>query len=132
MQGARTILCGALLSGTILFGAFHAPLVSAHHSGAMFDDKKPLTLSGTVKQFQWTNPHCWIQLMVPAEGGKSIEWSVEMGAPFEVIRTGLKPSSLKQGDKLTVVIHPMRDGSHGGLYVSATRPDGKPLTGTAK
>jgi hypothetical protein len=102
-----------------------APLAAAHHSGAMFDDDKSVTLTGTVKQFQWTNPHCWIQMAVPAQSGPAVEWSVEMGAPFEVFRTGLRPTTLKAGDKITVVIHPMRDGSHAGLFVSATGADGK-------
>ena len=99
----------------------------AHHSGAMFDDKKSITLNGTVKAFQWTNPHCFIQLLVPEKNGTPVEWSVEMGAPFEVIRTGFRPKSLKPGDKLTVVIHPTRDGSRAGLFVSAVTADGKPI-----
>jgi hypothetical protein len=100
---------------------------AAHHSGAMFDDKKSVTLSGTVKEFQWTNPHCWIQVLVPAAKGEPVEWSVEMGAPFEVVRTGLRPGTIKAGDKITVVVQPMRDGSRAGLFVSASGPDGKPL-----
>jgi len=100
---------------------------AAHHSGSMFDDKESITLKGTVKAFQWTNPHCFIQMLVPGTDGKTTEWSVEMGAPFEVIRTGFKPKSLQPGDKITVVIHPMRDGSRGGLFVSAVTADGKQL-----
>jgi hypothetical protein len=118
----------------VLYGAIPALLavpVAAHHSGAMFDDKKTVTLAGTVKAFQWTNPHCWIQVLVPSQGGP-VEWSVEMGAPFEIYRTGLRPTSLKPGDKITVIIHPVRDGSRGGLYVSATGADGKPLSKTAE
>jgi hypothetical protein len=99
----------------------------AHHSGSMFEDQKSLTLNGTVKAFQWTNPHCFIQMLVPGNDGKMAEWSVEMGAPFEVIRTGFKPKSLQPGDKITVVIHPMRDGSRGGLFVSAVTSDGRQL-----
>jgi hypothetical protein len=99
---------------------------TAHHSGAMFDDRKSITLSGTVKEFQWTNPHCWIQVLVPGPG-ETVEWSVEMGAPFELLRTGLRPRTLKPGDKITVVVHPMRDGKPAGLFVSAVGPDGKPL-----
>ncbi len=99
----------------------------AHHSASMFDDQKSVTLNGTVKAFQWTNPHCWIQMLVPAQGGSAVEWSVEMGAPFEVFRTGLRPGTLKAGDKITVVIHPMRDGSRAGVFVSAIAPDGKAL-----
>ena len=103
--------------------------IAAHHSGAMFDDKASITLSGTVKEFQWTNPHCWIQVLVPDSqgGGANAEWSVEMGAPFELFRSGLRPRTLKAGDKITVVLHPMRDGTRAGLFVSATGPDGKPL-----
>ena len=120
----RIVLCGALL----------APLslpVAAHHSGAMFDDTKSITLTGTVKSFQWTNPHCWIQVLVPAKNGP-VEWSVEMGAPFEVFRTGWRPVTLKAGDRITVVLHPLRDGKPGGLFVSATSADGKPLGKPAK
>lgn len=98
----------------------------AHHSGAMFDDQKSITLSGTVKEFQWTNPHCWIQMLVQTENGP-VEWSVEMGAIFELYRGGWRPGTLKQGDKITVVINPARDGTNGGIYVSAIGADGKPL-----
>lgn len=124
MNPMRIVLCGALL----------APLslpVAAHHSGAMFDDTKSITLTGTVKSFQWTNPHCWIQVLVPAKNGP-VEWSVEMGAPFEVFRTGWRPVTLKAGDRITVVLHPLRDGKPGGLFVSATSADGKPLGKPAK
>jgi hypothetical protein len=119
MQGSRVVLVGAMLIAA-------ASQAWAHHSGAMFDDQKSVTLSGTVKEFQWTNPHCWIQLAV-SENGNTVEWSVELGAPFEVFRTGLRPNSLKAGDRITVVIHPIRDGKRGGLYVSATGADGKPI-----
>jgi hypothetical protein len=93
--------------------------VTAHHSGAMFDDAKSMTLFGTVKAFQWTNPHCWIQLAVPGEAG-TVEWSVEMGAPIELFRGGWRPGTLQAGDRIAVTIHPMRNGATGGLYVSAT------------
>ena len=119
MKLIRRYLCAALAALVVL------PAV-AHHSGAMFDDRKSITLTGTVKQFQWTNPHCWIQVTVPADKGIK-EWSVEMGAPMELFRNGWRPGTLKAGDRITVVIHPMRDGSTGGLYVSAIAPDGTPF-----
>jgi hypothetical protein len=96
----------------------------AHHSFAMFDRTKTVTLQGTVKQFQWTNPHCFIQLAVTAKKGYE-EWSIEMGAPVELFRNGWRPATLKAGDKVTVVVNPMRDGSRGGLYVSAIAADGR-------
>ena len=100
---------------------------SAHHSGAMFDQEKSVTLAGSVKQFQWTNPHCWIQLSVPNAHGRDEEWSIEMGAPLQLFQAGWKPGTLKPGDRVAVVIHPMKDGTKGGLFVSAAGVDGKPL-----
>jgi hypothetical protein len=107
-----------------------ASSASAHHSHAMFDSGKQVTLVGTVKEFQWNNPHCWIQLLVADPNNADaapVEWSVEMGAPIQLIRHGWKPSSLKPGDKITLVINPLRDGRPGGEIVSATGPDGKPI-----
>jgi hypothetical protein len=100
---------------------------SAHHSYAMFDSTQTLTLQGTVKEFQWTNPHCFIQVLVPGGDGMSREWSIEMSGPAGLYRQGWRPGSLKAGDKVTVKIHPDKDGSNGGWYVSAVGPDGKPL-----
>jgi hypothetical protein len=100
----------------------------AHHSGAMFDYDKSVTLAGTVKQFQWTNPHCWIELSVPGKDGVVEEWSVEMGAPLQLYQGGWKPGTLKPGDEIKVVIRPNRDPSmKSGLFVSAVDHDGRPL-----
>lgn len=98
----------------------------AHHSLAMFDQTKTVTLRGTVKQFQWTNPHCFIQVLVPSPDGP-VEWSIEMHSPGASYREGWRPGSLKAGDKVTVVINPVRDGTHGGRLVSATDPEGRSL-----
>jgi len=100
----------------------------AHHSFAMFDQSKSVTLQGTVKDFRWNNPHVFIQLLVKAEDGSEVEWSIEMTSPEHLARVGWKPGTLKPGDKATLVIHPMRDGSAGGQYLSGTGPDG-PLIG---
>lgn len=100
--------------------------VSAHHSFAMFDFAKELKLSGSVREFQWTNPHCFIQLVVDQDGTPS-EWSIEMGSPIHLVRNGWRPKLLKAGDKVTIVIHPMRDGSRGGDFVSGIGPDGTSL-----
>lgn len=99
----------------------------AHHSGAMFDDKSSVTVAGTVKAFQWTNPHCWIQVLVPGEPFP-IEWSIEMGSPSQLFRGGWRPGSLKAGDKIVAIIRPMRDGTHGGLFMSAQRENGQPIS----
>jgi hypothetical protein len=102
----------------------------AHHSHAMFDSDKQVTLVGIVKEFQWNNPHCWIQVLVtdPANPTAApVEWAVEMGAPIQLLRHGWKPGSVKPGDKITVVVNPLRDGRTGGQLVSAIGPDGKPI-----
>jgi len=100
----------------------------AHHSRAMFDQTKQVTLVGTVKAFQWTNPHCWIQGLGPDPNNpqaEPVEWGIEMGAPVELMRKGWKPGSLNPGDKVTIIVNPLRDGQPGGLVVSVTGPDGK-------
>jgi Family of unknown function (DUF6152) len=100
----------------------------AHHSFAMFDQSKSVSLHGTVKDFRWTNPHVFIQLLVKTEGGSEVEWSIEMTSPEHLARVGWRPGTLKPGDKVTLLIHPMRDGTAGGQYLSGTGPDG-PLIG---
>jgi Family of unknown function (DUF6152) len=101
----------------------------AHHSFAMFDQSKSVTVNGTVKDFRWANPHVFIQLLVKTESGSEDEWSIEMTSPEHLVRVGWLPGTLKPGDKVTLVIHPMRDGSTGGQYLSGTGPNG-PLVGS--
>jgi hypothetical protein len=96
----------------------------AHHSFAMFDKDKEVTLVGEVKQFQWTNPHVWLQLVTPDEASQSVEWSIEMASINILAREGWKKTSFKPGDKVTVVIHPLLDGSHGGALIRATTAGG--------
>jgi hypothetical protein len=92
----------------------------------MFDSTKQLTLGGNVRDFQWTNPHCFLQILIQRSGATQ-EWSIKMDNPQALYRKGWRPGSVKAGDKLTVVIHPTRDGSHSGRYVSGIGPDGKAL-----
>jgi hypothetical protein len=93
----------------------------AHHSFAMFDREKSVTLEGAVKEFQWTNPHCWVQLMVldPATG-QQVEWSLEGLGPNGLSRQGWTRTSLKPGDLAVIVMHPMLDGKPGGELVTVT------------
>lgn len=100
---------------------------SAHHSGAMFDQTKTETLVGTVRLFQWVNPHCFVQLVVRNAQGQDEEWSLEMTAPIHLQRLGWRRSSLKPGDHITVTIHPLRNGDKGGALMEAIGPDGKPI-----
>jgi hypothetical protein len=102
----------------------------AHHSFAMFDGDKTVSMTGTLKELEWTNPHAWIRIEIadPATGQPQ-EWSFEMGSPAQLGARGLKPDSMKPGDKIIVKAHPMKDGSHGGQYMSVAFADGRPVTG---
>ena len=100
----------------------------AHHSFSMFDLEKEITLVGEVKEFQWTNPHIWIQVLVTGEDGKVVEWSIEGSSPNGLARVGWKRTSIKAGDQLAVTINPLRSGEHGGNFVQAKFPDGRILT----
>jgi len=104
-----------------------ASLAFAHHSFAMFDRSKETTLVGVVQEFQWTNPHSWIELDVANDSGGVDKWSIELNSPNNLVRQGWKSDSVKPGDKISVVIWPLRSGEKGGLFISLTLPDGSTL-----
>lgn len=101
--------------------------IAAHHSFAIFDRDVQITLTGTVKAFQWTNPHVFVQLMVKNAEGVEEEWSIEGASPNMLFRSGWTNQSFKPGDKVTIVANPLRDGKHGANFVFAQLPDGKTL-----
>lgn len=96
----------------------------AHHSAAMFDHQKKVTLSGNVKEFQYTNPHSWLLVMVKGQDGKPTLWSFEAEGPSTLLRAGIKFSTFKPGDKVTIVANPMKDGRPAGALLQATKADG--------
>jgi hypothetical protein len=104
---------------------------SAHHSPSMFDGDKEMTLSGTVREFQWSNPHSYIQLIVATDDGTEQEWSLEMGANAYLYNLGWRPSTIKPGDELTIRIVPLRNGGPGGLVMDVMTADGESLGGRA-
>jgi hypothetical protein len=118
----------AALAGLLLMALGNAGVAEAHHSYAMFDRSKTITLDGTVKDFQWTNPHAWIEVVVATSDGPK-QYSVEGNNPRVLSRAGWKFNTLKPGDKVTIVMNPLRDGALGGSMVSATLPDGRMLSG---
>jgi hypothetical protein len=99
----------------------------AHHSFAMFDGQRTVTVEGTVKAFQWVYPHSWILLMVRNDEGQLVQWPIEMGSPGGLAREGWQPKTLTPGMSVTAVIRPLKDGTPGGQYMSVTFPDGKTL-----
>ena len=105
--------------------AFAAP-ASAHHSFAMFDQTKTVTLKGTVKEFEWNNPHVWLRItVVDQASGKPVQYALEMGSVRRSMIDGWKQDSVKPGDAVTVTLHPMKDGSRGGMYLSTELSGGQ-------
>jgi len=104
----------------------------AHHSFAMFDRDKTVTMAGVVKEYEWTNPHVWIHMMVPDSTGKPVEWSFEMQAIAQDTAGGWRADSVKTGDKVSIDFHPLKDGTRGGQLVAATLADGKRLGGPVR
>jgi hypothetical protein len=98
----------------------------AHHSFAMFDQKKAVTLKGKVKDFEWVNPHAWIRLLVfDAKLNKEVEYAFEMGSVTRSTKDGWKADTIKPGDIISVTMAPLKDGSRGGMYLGADLPNGK-------
>jgi hypothetical protein len=114
-----------LSAGVILAAAMGAaPPAGAHHSFAMYEPTKTLTFKGTIKSFQWTNPHVVVWILVQPEGGGAAqEWSLETTSPGVLTRNGWTRQSLKTGDRVSVTLSPLRDGSHGGSLNSVTLLD---------
>jgi hypothetical protein len=100
------------------------PVVSAHHSGTMFDDTKEVTVEGVVKEFQYTNPHSWLLVDVADENGKVTTWGFEAEGPSTLMRMKVRPSDFAPGTKLTISGHPMKDGRPAAAWTKAVRADG--------
>jgi hypothetical protein len=125
-MGGLELRARLLALGLCALGIVAGP-ASAHHSFAMFDNEKVMTLKGMVKEFQWTNPHTWIQLNVSNGAGATQEWSIEGASVISLSRQGWKRNTLKVGDDITVMIHPLKSGEPGGSFMSATFADGSPV-----
>lgn len=118
---------GALLGVLMLVvGPFGAPAFG-HHTAAMFDHQRSIELTGTVREFQWTNPHCYIQLVTKTAAGEDEEWSIEMGAPMHLQGRGWTPRTLKPGDQVRVKISPLISGGRSGELRTIESLDGRPL-----
>jgi hypothetical protein len=123
---SRTVKTLITTAFATLILAFSAP-AWVHHSGAMFDGEKVITITGKVTEFSWTNPHASFRVDVPNTEGKLESWAIEMNSPNNLVHEGWKRTSIKAGDKVTVKINPLRDGRPGGRYIGITLSDGKYL-----
>jgi Family of unknown function (DUF6152) len=120
-MNANVVIRGVLAA--VLAGMISPAL--AHHSVAMFDLEKSVTMEGTVSEFQYTNPHSWLHILVTGSDGKSVDWGFEAEGPSSLMRVGIKAKTFVAGDKITVVAHPMKDGRPAGMLLTVTGPDGR-------
>jgi hypothetical protein len=99
----------------------------AHHSTAIYDSDNPIELSGTVKEWQFTNPHCFIILETTDATGEVQTWSLEGGNTAGLFRRGWTPMTLQPGDTIMVTVRPLHSGAHGGNYSNPRWADGTPI-----
>ena len=121
----RQLALGGVVALLMVCGTAH---LNAHHSFAMFDTTKPVTLTGKVTQFQWTNPHAYIELDVPDGNNPPKHWTVELGSTSILMQGGWKFNDVKPDQTITVVLSPLRSGQPGGLLVRITLADGRVLS----
>jgi Family of unknown function (DUF6152) len=120
MCNVYTFVIG-FVAGCCLF----VPPATAHHSGAGFNGEKMIELTGIIKEFQFTNPHTWIQFLVEDAKGEKVEWSAEWASPNNLGRQGIRPSTFPAGAAVTMRLRPMLNGSPAGAFVGAKFADGK-------
>ena len=101
---------------------------AAHHSPVVFDRTKEVKLAGSVKEFRWSNPHCFIELDVKNEAGGMDAWAVEMNPPSYLVKAGWTSKTVKPGDTVTIMVNPLRTNEKAGKFVSITLADGQVLT----
>jgi hypothetical protein len=100
---------------------------NAHHSSAMFDKDTVMEVTATVVEFQWTNPHVWIEIRIENDAGQTEDWSIEGLGPNSLFRSGWRPNSFAPGDVITIRFNPMRDGSSAGGFIGAKFADGSTI-----
>ena len=115
------------LFATAALAAIAAVPALAHHSSAMFDMTRTISVKGTVSEWRWNNPHAWLVLLASDGAGQTTTWNIEFTSPNNLVHQGWKRTTLKPGDKVTISVHPLRDNKSGGTYTSIILPDGTTL-----
>ena len=123
----RPIITAKIKIIALIVLSFTNHLLNAHHSSAMFDKNELKITQAEVKEFQWANPHVWIQILVINDNNQKEEWSIEGIGINTLFRRGWRPNSFQAGDLIEISFNPMIDGSKGGLFVGAIFDDGKIL-----
>ena len=121
----RTTYIGSTWVALIIFLA--SVSVFAHHGSASFDNEKVLTFKGTVTEWLWANPHCFLRVDVKDETGAVKNWNLELGNPTDIASRGFRRTLFKVGDAITVSVTPVKNGSPVGRLRTVTLPDGTVL-----
>jgi hypothetical protein len=100
---------------------------NAHHSQVMYDGDTEIEMRGVVEEFDWANPHTWLYVTITDESGAPSQWVFESNSTGQLTRVGWSADSIKPGDEVTVIMHPLRDGTRGGTIVAVHMPDGTVL-----
>ncbi len=108
--------------------ALAASPASAHHSYVMYAADREVVLDGTVKDFQYTNPHAVLEVMVPGQSGTSVQWEILMPSPIKLSKAGIAERALQPGERVSVIVHPLKDGGPGGALIEVTKQDGSILS----
>lgn len=124
MNIRTTLLAGLVLAGL----SATVPPVAAHHSFSVFNTSETKTVTGTVKEIEWTNPHIWLWVNVPNDKGGVDVYAFEGMSPNFLERRGWTRTTLKVGDKITIDYNPLRDGKNGGMFRTGRMENGKTLT----
>jgi hypothetical protein len=119
----RTLILG-IGTAVAVAVSFVATGADAHHSGAMFEPVKTVTLKGVVKVFEYTNPHSWLWVTVLNPDGTTTDWGFEAEGPSTLLRAGVKKNDLRPGDAVTVTGRPEKDGRAAAAWVNAVKDDG--------
>jgi hypothetical protein len=120
-----------LVWAMVITGGLVPATAFAHHSFSMFDTSKPGTITGTVKDFEWSNPHCWLDIVVGGSGGQDGKWSFEGQSVSMLARKGWSKTTIKPGDKITVAYYPNKNGSKSGAVRAVTLANGTVLSSYA-
>jgi hypothetical protein len=111
----------------LVAGASAVTPLLAHHSFAGFDKSRKVTISGTVRQWQFTNPHSWLQLLV-VQNGREVEYSIEGASVNTLIRRGWSRTTFRPGERVSVEMYPLRSGRPGGAMLKATFANGRSIS----
>ena len=118
----KNALLRATISAALLVGA--AGPVWPHHSHSMFDEAQEVSLTGTVKNLAWVNPHGYLFLVVQNADMTTTTWQIELSYLQNMLRHGITPATFKEGDTVTVKLNPLRDGNPGGSFTGAVDTKG--------